>query len=207
MDGLNIPFPSRKREIIADRTPSATFHREIASIALPFRNSLQIPQRTPERKKHFQIINHHEICHRLSLKTVTHKVACSKITRMERDQCSVEFGSKRRNQLRFDRAEDLHYLSRSTVAMNCDAQGADSVLEPELNSRFVTTRELSNLLHVPEGTLRQWRCSGVGPRWHKLRGSVRYDRAQVEEFIHQSERFSSVRGNMEENAHVVSKAT
>jgi hypothetical protein len=40
------------------------------------------------------------------------------------------------------------------------------------SARFLTSKELSKLLGIPEGTLRR-RCSEVGPRWHKLRRSVR----------------------------------
>lgn len=68
-----------------------------------------------------------------------------------------------------------------------------------LHSRFLTTKQLSQLLEIPEGTLRQWRCSEVGPRWHKLRGSVRYDKTDVENFLHESERTPSVRAHMEED--------
>lgn len=64
--------------------------------------------------------------------------------------------------------------------------------------QFLSTKELSRVLDIPEGTLRQWRCSGVGPRWHKLRGSVRYDMEHVDRFIHESERNPSVRAITEE---------
>jgi len=68
----------------------------------------------------------------------------------------------------------------------------------ELSSRFLDTKQLACLLQIPEGTLRQWRSSGVGPKWHKMRRSVRYDKAEVESFIHQSERIPSVRAYTEE---------
>ena len=68
--------------------------------------------------------------------------------------------------------------------------------------QFLSTKELSKVLDIPEGTLRQWRCSGVGPKWHKLRGSVRYDMDHVDRFIHESERNPSVRAITEE--HLVS---
>ena len=70
------------------------------------------------------------------------------------------------------------------------------------SARFLSTKELLKLLGIPEGTLRQWRCSEVGPKWHKLRGSVRYDKSDVENFLHESERIPSVRAHMEE--HLVS---
>jgi predicted DNA-binding transcriptional regulator AlpA len=75
----------------------------------------------------------------------------------------------------------------------------------EITRKFMNTREVSTLLDIPEGTLRQWRCSGVGPKWHKMRRSVRYDKAEVEQFIHQSERIPSVRAFTEE--HLVSFST
>jgi hypothetical protein len=71
--------------------------------------------------------------------------------------------------------------------------------------KFLSTKELSRLLDIPEGTLRQWRSSGVGPKWHKLRGSVRYDMEHVELFIHESERSPSVRAITED--HLVSVST
>jgi Helix-turn-helix domain len=74
--------------------------------------------------------------------------------------------------------------------------------EIQATRKFMNTKQLSVLLEIPEGTLRQWRCAGVGPKWHKMRRSVRYDRAEVEQFIHQSERIPSVRAITEE--HLVS---
>jgi hypothetical protein len=71
--------------------------------------------------------------------------------------------------------------------------------------KFMNTKELSTLLDIPEGTLRQWRSSGVGPKWHKLRGSVRYDMEHVDRFIHESERSPSVRAITED--HLVSVST
>jgi hypothetical protein len=35
--------------------------------------------------------------------------------------------------------------------------------------KFLTTKEVATLLAIPEGTLRQWRRLGVGPRWRKMR--------------------------------------
>ena len=72
--------------------------------------------------------------------------------------------------------------------------------------KFLSTRELSELLDIPQGTLRQWRCTGVGPRWHKLRGSVRHDLEHVDQFIHESERIPSVRANTEEHLVSISSA-
>lgn len=72
--------------------------------------------------------------------------------------------------------------------------------------RFLSSKEVAELLSIPEGTLRQWRCQGVGPKWHKLRGSVRYDTEHVDQFIHESERTPSVRAYTEERLVSVSAA-
>jgi hypothetical protein len=63
-----------------------------------------------------------------------------------------------------------------------------------VSARFLSTKELSELLRIPEGTLRQWRCSEVGPKWHKLRGSVRYDRTDVESFSPRERAYSVCAG-------------
>ena len=77
---------------------------------------------------------------------------------------------------------------------------------PHEPRQFLSTKELSRVLDIPEGTLRQWRCTGVGPKWHKLRGSVRYDREHVDRFIHESERIPSVRAITEEHLVPISTA-
>lgn len=55
------------------------------------------------------------------------------------------------------------------------------------------------MLDMPEGTLRYWRKVGVGPRWMKLEGSIRYDLADVVEYIERARRTPSVRAFMEEH--------
>lgn len=74
-------------------------------------------------------------------------------------------------------------------------------------TRFLSTKDLSTLLRIQEGTLRRWRCSGVGPKWHKLRGTVRYDKTDVENFLHESERITSVRAITEEYLVSISHAS
>ncbi len=59
--------------------------------------------------------------------------------------------------------------------------------------RLLTSRMLAEMLTIPEGTLRYWRKIGVGPRWLKIEGSVRYDLADVLEYIESSRRTPSVR--------------
>lgn len=50
---------------------------------------------------------------------------------------------------------------------------------------LLDTRELSALLGVHEGTLANWRWRGIGPRWIKARGWVRYRREDVELWLDQ----------------------
>src|ERR1035441_9916494 len=49
-----------------------------------------------------------------------------------------------------------------------------------------------------EGTLRYWRNVGLGPIWHKLEGSIRYELADVEAYVQSSRRIPSVRAFMEQ---------
>jgi hypothetical protein len=58
---------------------------------------------------------------------------------------------------------------------------------------------VAEILAVPGGTLRYWRQTGVGPKWVKLEGSVRYDLADVLAYIERGRRTPSVRAYMEEN--------
>lgn len=50
---------------------------------------------------------------------------------------------------------------------------------------LLTTDDVSSLLHVPPATLRQWRHQGRGPRSFKLGALVRYERADVLEWLRQ----------------------
>jgi predicted site-specific integrase-resolvase len=63
---------------------------------------------------------------------------------------------------------------------------------------LITSKQVSAMLGVPEGTLRYWRNVGLGPIWHKLEGSIRYDMADVEAYVQSSRRVPSVRAFMEQ---------
>jgi hypothetical protein len=66
-----------------------------------------------------------------------------------------------------------------------------------VTSVLYTTKELSALLKIPEQTLRQWRCAGLGPDYIKLgtgpRAAVRYTLKDVEDYIDQHRHTSAVR--------------
>ena len=81
-----------------------------------------------------------------------------------------------------------------------NAYALDLSLE-EADMKFIqllTGKQVSKMLGVPEGTLRYWRNVGLGPVWHKLEGSIRYDLADVEAYVQSSRRVPSVRTFMEQ---------
>lgn len=51
----------------------------------------------------------------------------------------------------------------------------------------MTTAEVAEYYHRPQGTLRQWRHRGYGPQgWFALGGVVMYPRSEVERFLTQA---------------------
>jgi DNA-binding transcriptional MerR regulator len=65
--------------------------------------------------------------------------------------------------------------------------------------KLMTTKAVSDMFSVPEGTLRYWRKVGLGPPWLKLEGSIRYAQEDVLRYIERNRRTPSVRAYMEEN--------
>ena len=64
---------------------------------------------------------------------------------------------------------------------------------------LLSPKRAAEILGRPEGTLRYWRSIGVGPPWVKLEGRVRYDEADLVEYIQRSRRTPSVRAYEEEH--------
>jgi len=64
--------------------------------------------------------------------------------------------------------------------------------------RFLGTKAAAAYSGIPAGTLRAWRCQGVGPKFYKPRGRALYDIADLDEFIRSGIRVSSVRASREE---------
>ena len=52
-----------------------------------------------------------------------------------------------------------------------------------MESRFLTTEELANVLRTPAETIRYWRHIGKGPASFKVGRRVLYDIADVEAFL------------------------
>ena len=64
---------------------------------------------------------------------------------------------------------------------------------------LLTSKQVAAMLCIPEGTLRYWRNVGLGPVWHKLEGSIRYDSEDVSRYVEKNRRIPSVRAFMEEH--------
>jgi len=64
---------------------------------------------------------------------------------------------------------------------------------------LLKSKEVAEMLSIPEGTLRYWRNVGIGPVWHKLEGSIRYDVDDVSRYVAKNRRIPSVRAFMEEH--------
>jgi hypothetical protein len=72
-----------------------------------------------------------------------------------------------------------------------------------MNTRFLSTAAVAEMLSVPVGTLRYWRKVGVGPAWVKFEGTIRYDVRDVELYVEQSRQQPSVRAHVEEKRHAL----
>jgi hypothetical protein len=48
---------------------------------------------------------------------------------------------------------------------------------------LLTPKQLAAELSVAAGTLAKWRLSGTGPHYRKFDGSIRYDRADITEWV------------------------
>lgn len=48
------------------------------------------------------------------------------------------------------------------------------MVEPTQKSAFLDVKGASIYLGVAVATLNRWRCQGVGPRWRKFGGAIRY---------------------------------
>ena len=53
----------------------------------------------------------------------------------------------------------------------------------KIENRFVGTQAAAEYSGIPAGTLRAWRCQGIGPKFYKPRGRALYDIADMDEFI------------------------
>jgi predicted site-specific integrase-resolvase len=66
-----------------------------------------------------------------------------------------------------------------------------AIQDPELLTEF----EVEKLLTIPVKTLRNWRCQGRGPAFHRFSNRVRYAKADVLKYIAEHRREPSVRAS------------
>jgi predicted DNA-binding transcriptional regulator AlpA len=67
-------------------------------------------------------------------------------------------------------------------------------------TKLISTKEAAEMLGTTEGTLKSWRARQTGPNWVKLGASVRYDVADLLDYIKRNTRFPSVRALVEDRA-------
>jgi hypothetical protein len=91
--------------------------------------------------------------------------------------------------------ESLHM---QPAAMKPSLGHRSSDLETSGRTRFLSTNAAARYSGIPAGTLRAWRCQGIGPKFYKPRGRALYDIADLDEFIRSGIRVSSVRASKEE---------
>lgn len=53
---------------------------------------------------------------------------------------------------------------------------------------YYTTAELAELLSIKEGTLKNWRNQGVGPKYIKIGSSVRYNLTDIQVYMNQNKK-------------------
>lgn len=66
-----------------------------------------------------------------------------------------------------------------------------------MDIELVDETKAAKLLDLPKGTLKGWRCRGIGPKWVKLGRNVRYDVRELLDFVRNNTRTPSVRANTE----------
>jgi predicted DNA-binding transcriptional regulator AlpA len=50
--------------------------------------------------------------------------------------------------------------------------------------RFLTTEQVAEITGISKRTLEKWRgFPGMGPRWRRLHGAVRYDSADIDAWL------------------------
>jgi DNA-binding transcriptional MerR regulator len=70
--------------------------------------------------------------------------------------------------------------------------------------KLLSTKQVSEILNLPESTLRYWRCAGLGPSYVKLGGRIKYDEADVHAYVQANKRIPSVRAAQENRLGAIS---
>ena len=67
-----------------------------------------------------------------------------------------------------------------------------------MDIKLVDTKKAAEMLGLPEGTLKGWRSREIGPKWVKMGRDVRYDVAELLDYVRKNTHVPSVRAAMEE---------
>ena len=89
-------------------------------------------------------------------------------------------------------------IGRPVILGERQMEVAVAVRLGKIDNRFLGTQAAAEYSGIPAGTLRAWRCQGVGPKFYTPRGRALYDIADLDEFIRSGIRVASVRASREE---------
>lgn len=62
---------------------------------------------------------------------------------------------------------------------------------------LLTRDEAAEFLNIPANTLKYWQKVGLGPAWVKMEGTIRYNRADLEEYVRACTHQPTVRAAVE----------
>jgi len=97
-----------------------------------------------------------------------------------------------------DRGQAKLPLLRLLILGENQSEVAVVVRLGKIDNKFLGTQAAAEYSGIPAGTLRSWRCQGVGRKFYKPRGRALYDIADLDEFIRSGVRVASVRASREE---------
>jgi hypothetical protein len=66
-------------------------------------------------------------------------------------------------------------------------------------TKLISTKQAAEMLGTTEGTLKSWRSRETGPKWVKLGAAVRYDVADLLDYIRRNTHVPSVRALVEDH--------
>ena len=81
------------------------------------------------------------------------------------------------------------------IAVDSLVHAVGTVARKNPSRRLVSTKELAEMWGLPESTLRYWRCAETGPPYVKVGGRIRYDLADVENYVRANKRMPSMRAH------------
>lgn len=70
------------------------------------------------------------------------------------------------------------------------------MINTETPPELLTTPEAANILRLKPGTLSKWRWSGDGPTFIKIGAAVRYEPADIQDFIETNRKESTTQSDV-----------